>query len=306
MADTAVAALTAASALTGTELFYGDDGVNDVKVTASQVKTWTSASPVLTGQTTIPSGTAAAPSIAQVGNLGSGFYFAGANQPAFAVSGVLKLDYGFTNASYWTIPFLYVTTALQVYPGDINFGPASIIRGTVDGQLGFFNNTGSKQLYISWPVSASLQLGGVDTDSNAAMLAQTLRTQGALTGGTNNQAGQNFTVIVSPGKGTGAGGQLILQTAPAGASGNTPNTPATALTLTAPAVNMQPSTVIGNQALATAATDGFLYIPTCAGTPTGVPTAFTGRVPMIYDTTNHKFYIYDGGWKGGTSPGAFT
>jgi hypothetical protein len=64
--------------------------------------------------------------------------------------------------------------------------------------------------------------------------------------------------------------------------------------------------VIGTGALATTATDGFLYIPTCAGTPTGVPTTQTGTVAMIFDTTNNKLYIYDGGWLGGTTPGAFT
>lgn len=56
------------------------------------------------------------------------------------------------------------------------------------------------------------------------------------------------------------------------------------------------SVVIGAAALATSATDGFLYIPTCAGTPTGVPTAQTGTVAMVYDTTNHRLYVYDGGW----------
>ena len=64
--------------------------------------------------------------------------------------------------------------------------------------------------------------------------------------------------------------------------------------------------VVGTAALATTATDGFLYIPTCAGTPTGVPTAQTGAVAMVFDTTNNKLYIYDGGWLGGTTPGAFT
>jgi hypothetical protein len=54
--------------------------------------------------------------------------------------------------------------------------------------------------------------------------------------------------------------------------------------------------VIGNAALATSATNGFLYIPTCAGTPSGVPTAFTGRVPIIFDTTGNKIWVYDGGW----------
>jgi len=55
--------------------------------------------------------------------------------------------------------------------------------------------------------------------------------------------------------------------------------------------------VVGSAALATTATDGFFYIPTCAGIPTGVPTAKTGRVPMMYDSTNNKFYIYNGAWK---------
>lgn len=58
--------------------------------------------------------------------------------------------------------------------------------------------------------------------------------------------------------------------------------------------------VTGTQAgaLATTATDGFLYIPTCAGVPTGVPTAYTGTVPMVYDTTNFRLYVYAGGaWR---------
>jgi hypothetical protein len=62
------------------------------------------------------------------------------------------------------------------------------------------------------------------------------------------------------------------------------------------------SVVVSDAAIATNATDGFLYIPTCAGTPTGTPTTYTGRIPMVYDTTNHQFWFYDSGWKQPKTP----
>ena len=58
--------------------------------------------------------------------------------------------------------------------------------------------------------------------------------------------------------------------------------------------------VIGNgvTALATNATAGFLHIPKCAGTPTGVPaTLYGSSVPMVYDSTNNKIGVYNGAWK---------
>lgn len=58
------------------------------------------------------------------------------------------------------------------------------------------------------------------------------------------------------------------------------------------------TTIVGTAALATNATDGFFYAPTCAGTPTGTPTAYTGVAPIVIDTTNHKLYFYSGGtWR---------
>lgn len=53
---------------------------------------------------------------------------------------------------------------------------------------------------------------------------------------------------------------------------------------------------IGTAAIATTATDGFLYITSCAGTPTGVPTSKTGRVPLQWDSVAKKLYVYDGAW----------
>lgn len=56
--------------------------------------------------------------------------------------------------------------------------------------------------------------------------------------------------------------------------------------------------VMGNSAQATNATAGFLFIPSCAGPPTGVPAVIpSNRVALMYDRTNSKLYVYNGGWK---------
>lgn len=58
------------------------------------------------------------------------------------------------------------------------------------------------------------------------------------------------------------------------------------------------SVVIGTAALATTAVKGFLYLPTCAGAPTGTPESNTGTVPMVVDTTNLRIYInISGTWR---------
>lgn len=63
-------------------------------------------------------------------------------------------------------------------------------------------------------------------------------------------------------------------------------------------VDANGNVVINTAAIATTATNGFLYVPSCAGTPTGTPTTFTGRVPIVVDTTNNKLYFYSSGqWR---------
>lgn len=91
--------------------------------------------------------------------------------------------------------------------------------------------------------------------------------------------------------GSGVGGSVVIQTAPAGTTGTTLRSLSDRLT-----VDHLGNIYPGTGALSTSATDGHFYIPTCAGTPTGVPTSFTGRCAIIMDTTNHKLYVYDGGW----------
>lgn len=51
--------------------------------------------------------------------------------------------------------------------------------------------------------------------------------------------------------------------------------------------------------LATTATDGFVYVRTCNGVPTGTPThAASGRAPCVVDRSNNRAYFYVGGsWR---------
>lgn len=119
-------------------------------------------------------------------------------------------------------------------------GNQGVIAGLNSGQIKISDNAGTGFSLvqfggattlnnISFPSTATFQHGAADVDT--APVAQTIRSQGALAGGTSNVAGANLTVIVSPGKGTGAGGSFIVQTAPAGSTGTVVNAPVTALTI---------------------------------------------------------------------------
>lgn len=81
--------------------------------------------------------------------------------------------------------------------------------------------------YLRNRASANLQLGNADA---AAPVAQTLSVQ-SVVAGTSNTAGSDFTITGSQGTGTGAGGSLIFQVAPAGTTGTAQNALSTALTI---------------------------------------------------------------------------
>jgi hypothetical protein len=75
--------------------------------------------------------------------------------------------------------------------------------------------------------AANLALGAADA---AAPVAQTLSVQ-SVVAGTSNTAGANLTITGSQGTGTGAGGSIIFQVAPAGTAGTAQNALTTALTI---------------------------------------------------------------------------
>lgn len=85
----------------------------------------------------------------------------------------------------------------------------------------------------------------------------------------------------------GGGGDIIFYNRPGGAP------IVESLRLTA-----RSNVVVGSGALLTTATDGYFYLPGTAGTPTGVPTAYTGKAAVVVDTTNNKLYFYsNGAWR---------
>lgn len=99
------------------------------------------------------------------------------------------------------------------------------------------------------------------------------------------------TIIDSNKTGTGTTSSILLTT-----NNNTGLTVDTQTT---------PNVVVGTAAaVSTSATNGFLYLPTCAGTPSGTPTSFTGKSPVVVDTTNNKLYFYSGSWRDSAGAGA--
>jgi hypothetical protein len=108
--------------------------------------------------------------------------------------------------------------------------------------------------------------------------------------GTNTIVGARITAAVDGTPGTNdMPGRLVFATTADGAS-----SPTERMRITS-AGNVVAG---GSVALATTATNGFLYVPTCAGAPTGTPTAITGMAPIVVDTTNNKLYFYSGGaWR---------
>jgi hypothetical protein len=165
------------------------------------------------------------------------------------------------------------------------------------------NNTSSGTLTISNSTAASanatgalIVTGGVSASAvsffnsgvlfgNFAAAYDTTRTNATIYGTTTSGGSYPFlesgNLIISP-RISGASRDVIITT-----NGTAPG-------LTVARTN---NVVVGSAALATNATDGFIYMPTCAGTPTGVPTAFTGRIAWCYDSTNNIIYLYNGAWK---------
>jgi hypothetical protein len=95
-------------------------------------------------------------------------------------------------------------------------------------------------LHLTFRGAANLRFGMPDA---AAPVAQTLSVQ-SVVAGTSNIAGANLTITGSQGTGTGAGGSIIFQVAPAGSSGTAQNALSTALTINADLTSTFGNTIV--------------------------------------------------------------
>lgn len=93
--------------------------------------------------------------------------------------------------------------------------------------IAFGPGSGARDAFIEYLAAGSLRFGAPDA---AAPVAQ-IQSQQNVVAGTSNTAGANRTVKGSQGTGTGIGGSLIWQVAPAGSTGTAQNALVTALTI---------------------------------------------------------------------------
>ena len=139
-----------------------------------------------------------------------------------------------TNTGLYVVSGTGATQTFAVSPSDtvpsIKVQSTGAFYWATSSNLDLANNN---QTTLTSPAAATLQLGAADTTGTTAPTAQFLRVQSWSSSTNNNQLGADFTIQGSRGTGTGAGGSIIFQVAPAsGSSNGVQNAYSTALTIT--------------------------------------------------------------------------
>ena len=137
---------------------------------------------------------------------------------------------------------------------------------------------------ISKRVSRNSWLSGTTADFHlgladaASPVAQTISVQ-SVVAGTSNTAGANFSINGSQGTGTGAGGALLLRTAPAGSSGTAQNALVTAVAITA----------AGNVGIGTTSPTSKLHVALNPAANYTTETVRFGNIHFGNGTSNYTF-----------------
>lgn len=152
--------------------------------------------------------------------------------------------------------------------------------------------TSTRDTFICRSAAASIRLGSTDA---ASPVAQTLSVQNVVAG-TSNTAGVNWTFNGSRGTGTGAGGSIVFQTAPAGSSGTSQNALVTAVTIPStggllfPELSSAPATPASNNVQLYAKDNGSgvsnLYFKKDDGVEVNLSAVGSGIASINSDTTS--------------------
>lgn len=330
MANTRISDLTAGAAIADTDLFPDVQtvGVGPVKVTATQLKTYTSASPTLVtpnigvaSGTSLALGTASTTTgtltIATSGGAGTGTIInTGTTTPIFQFGGAdaaAPVAQSFSMQSVATGTADTSGVALNLYgsKGTGNKNGGSLIFRTYlsSGVSGSVQNTSTNSFTLTGAGVATWATAANATNTFAITSSSSGSSAAAATYFTNDASIAGYIGIHGSGTGAGIGYANTMLFRMDGAAGmifmaaNASGLMKFFSGGTANANERMRITAAGNiysavgTAPTTTMTDGFFYIPSAAGAPTGVPTAIANHVPMYYDTTNERFYVYNGAWK---------
>jgi hypothetical protein len=212
--------------------------------------------------------------------VGSGISGLGANVAAWLASpGTANLR---AAVSSYTGTGPLVFAASPSFSGAVNVGEVGVAYTSLkvgDEEHGSYT-LGSSPLYEYLPSGTILDLSSAGTSACVALI--------------------NFEVQTSAGTSQGAFiGALSKNTTSGGPAAIVMGQRITATTWReAFHMTLAGGIVLGPQAaLATNATDGFVYIPTCAGAPTGTPASYTGKMPLVHNTATDVLQLYNGAWR---------
>jgi hypothetical protein len=187
------------------------------------------------------------------------------------VGGSSKFSVTKAGQIYTAVGQIAVPTSLQINSGNTN-DLRALTASTIFGNAFQLGSGITPDIYLTRIGAASLRLGAADA---AAPVAQTLGVQ-SVVAGTTNTAGTNFTIKGSAGTGTGAGGSIIFQVAPAGSTGTAQNAFATGMELTSGKYLL-----VGNPSAGFSNT-GLLAMGLSLGTNAGSVATVAGEQIIVY------------------------
>lgn len=190
-------------------------------------------------------------------------------------------------------------TAVTVRAGNGTTGNGAAL--TVQGGNSTTSGTGGAIVVQGGTGTAGV--GGAMTLKPGNSASASTGAAGSITGGSNTGGGAGGALSLNGGSTNNAGNGGHLRFSGGGSTSGTPGSiqfffpnAGTTFGNTGMILDEKGNVTITPAAIATSATDRFLYLSGMAGTPTGVPTTKTGSVPLAYDTTNGFLYAYNGAW----------